>query len=287
MAPIKPLTGTRVVTTALNVPGPMAVERLHALGATVVKVEPPAGDPLRRANPAWYAQLAAGAAIETLDLKTASGRSRLDGLLADADLLLTAQRPAALARLGLSWDELRARYPSLCQVAIVGFPGAANEPGHDLTYLAAHGLVPPGSLPRTLFADVASSELAVSAALAVLLERGRTGRGQYLEVPIAEAAARLAAPRRAGLTLTGALLGGGFPGYNVYRARDGWIAVAALEPHFYERLCRQLGVLDPTYEAFSERFARESAEHWERFGREYDLPIGIVRDENSSDETRT
>lgn len=288
MMPIQPLTGTRLVTTALNVPGPMAVERLRDLGAGVVKVEPPAGDPLQSASPDWYAALIAAAQVETIDLKTAAGQARFNTLLADTDLLLTAQRPAALARLGLSWNELSARFPSLCQVAIVGYAGTgSNDPGHDLTYLAACGLVAPGALPRTLFADVASSELAVSAALGALLERQRTGRGQYLEVPIAEAAARLAAPRRAGLTLNGAHLGGGFPGYNVYRASDGWIAVGALEPHFYQRLCQQLGVLDPSYEAFSQRFATETAAHWDRFGRRHDLPIAILVDENSPDASVT
>lgn len=278
MAPLQPLTGKRLVTTALNVPGPMAVERLRAYGAAVIKVEPPAGDPLASANPDWYAALVADARVETLDLKTPTGQARFNAILADADLLLTAQRPAALARLGLSWEVLRARFPSLCQIAIVGFAGAGNDPGHDLTYLAAHGLVQAEMLPRTLFADVASSEMAVSAALAALLERSRTGRGQYVEVPIAEAAARLAAPRRAGLTLPGALLGGGFPGYNVYRAKDGWIAVAALEPHFYQRLCQRLGVRAPTYDALGARFARESVSHWDAFGREHDLPIGILAD---------
>lgn len=281
MPSIQPLTGTRLVTTALNVPGPMAVERLREYGARVTKVEPPAGDPLASASPDWYAALTADAQVETIDLKTASGEARFNALLADADLFLTAQRPAALARLGLSWEELRARFPALCQVAIVGFGGSGtNDPGHDLTYLAAHGLVQAGTMPRTLFADVASSELAVSAALAALLERSRTGRGQYVEVPIADAAARLAAPRRAGLTVQGAHLGGGFPGYNVYRAKDGWIAVAALEPHFYQRLCQRLGVRDPTYDAFSARFAGESVAHWDTFGRAHDLPIGILADAN-------
>lgn len=282
MPPIQPLTGTRLVTTALNVPGPMAVERLRDLGAVVVKVEPPAGDPLAGASPDWYAALIADAAVETLDLKTAAGCERFNALLAEADLLLTAQRPAALARLGFSWNELHARFPSLCQVAMVGHAGAgANDPGHDLTYLAAHGLVAPGSPPRTLFADVASSEMAVAAALVVLLERARAGQGQYLEVPIADAAQRLAAPRRAGLTREGALLGGGFPGYNLYRAADGWVAVAALESHFYERLCQRLGIRDASYEAFGERFARESVGHWERFGREHDLPLAAVADVTS------
>ena len=107
----RPLDGVRVVTLAVNVPGPVACARLLALGAEVVKVEPPAGDPLAHYSRAWYDELARGQRVVALDLKTDEGRAALDGLLADADLLVTANRPAALGRLGLSWDALHARHP--------------------------------------------------------------------------------------------------------------------------------------------------------------------------------
>src|SRR5581483_9176844 len=136
------------------------------------------GDPLRRAAPAWYAELRAGKRVEILDLKAAADRARLDWLLDPADLLLTAGRPRSLARLGLGWDVLHARFPRLCHVAIVGLPSPeADLPGHDLTYQASAGLLDPagtGSLPRTLVADLGGAERAVSAALALLLARERT-----------------------------------------------------------------------------------------------------------------
>ncbi len=272
--PFRPLAGKHIVTIALNVPGPMAARRLLDLGATVAKVEPPDGDPLRRSSLDWYAELARGMTVETCDLKIDAGQGRMRELLETADLLLTSQRPAALDRLQLGWNALHARNPKLCQVAIVGHASPQqNVAGHDLTYLATNALLQPPMLPRTLFADVAGSEAAALAALAVLMERERTGVGQYIEVALADAAKRLAAPRRAGLTVAGAILGGGFPGYNQYRTQDGWIAVAALEPHFYQRLCEQLGVRTPTYELFAERFAAETNAYWLRFATEYDLPI--------------
>src|SRR5207253_7698912 len=107
-----------------------------------------------------------------------------------------------------------------------------------------------------------------AAALAVLgciLERSRTGSGCYIEVALADAAARLAAPRRARLTLAGAIVGGGFPGYQVYRTKDGWIAVAALEAHFYKRLCEGLQITAPSYDQLAQRFAAENNAHWSRF----------------------
>lgn len=272
-----PLAGMRVVTLALNVPGPMAAERLRDLGATVTKIEPPQGDPLELASPVWYGELAAGVTVIKCDLKTPAGRAQLNERLGDTDLLLTSQRPAALARLELAWEALHVRFPRLCQVAMVGYAAPdQNVAGHDLTYLGSNGLLRPPALPATLFADVAGSEQAALAAVAALLARERTGVGQYIEVAIAGAARRLAAPYRAGLTAAGARLGGGFPGYNLYRTKDGWVAVAALEPHFYQHLCQQLGVTAPSYEAMAARFALETNAHWSRFAKENDLPIAPV-----------
>jgi alpha-methylacyl-CoA racemase len=266
-----------MVSIALNVPGPMAAARLRDLGATVVKLEPPDGDPLSGFQPAWYAQLHEGMSVETCDLKSESGRARCTALLEHADLLLTSQRPTALARLGLDWVSLQARFPRLCQVAIVGFPHPdQNIPGHDLTYLAANRLVAPPHLPLTLFADAASSEMAVSAALALLLSRAASGVGGYREVALADAARQLAQPLRHGLTERGALLGGGFPGYNLYRTIDGWIALAALEPHFYARLCELFDLREPSREALADRFAGESTRHWCSFAEQHGLPIALV-----------
>lgn len=277
METLQPLTGRRLVTLALNVPGPMAVERLRDLGASVTKLEPPSGDPLRAASPSWYSLLTKHVTVETCDLKTPAGQARLQSLLADADLLLTAQRLSALTRLGLAWKDLHTKYPRLCHVAIVGERSPRSDmAGHDLTYLAANDLVQPPSLPPTLFADVAGSEQATVAALAVLMERDRTGAGQFVEVALADAARRLAAPRIAGLCLPGAGLGGGLPGYGVYRTKDGWIAVAALEPHFLHALCQQLHAKAPDARLFAERFAQETSAHWVALAEQHDLPIAEV-----------
>lgn len=162
-----PLEDLRVVSLALNLPGPAAAARLVALGAQVTKVEPPAGDFLAEAAPAYYAELAAGQRVVTIDLKTTAGLAELAGLLDEADLLLTSSRPAALARLGLDWASVHARWPRLCQVAIVGHAGAeADVPGHDLTYQASVGVLLPPVMPTVLVADLAGAERAVADALA-------------------------------------------------------------------------------------------------------------------------
>jgi crotonobetainyl-CoA:carnitine CoA-transferase CaiB-like acyl-CoA transferase len=267
-----------VVSTALNLPGPVACARLRDLGATVAKVEPASGDPFEEYCPAWYRRLHAGMEVHRIDLKLTAGRERLAPLLAKADILVTAQRASALARLGLDPASLAARHPLLCHVAISGHPAPDDEvPGHDLTYMAMHGLVRPPAMPPTLFADIAGAERAVSTALAMVLARRRNGRGGSQAVPLEEAAQALAQPLHEGLTAPGALLGGGLAGYNLYAASAGWIAVAALEPHFAERLASSLGLPALDHETLRERFAAENADHWERWARARDLPILAVR----------
>ncbi len=267
----------RVVNLAVNLPGPAAARRLGQLGAKVCKVEPPAGDPLAQFSPQWYEELNAGQEVSVLDLKSNRGRSRLDDLLRGADLLLTATRPVALERLGLGWAELHRTFPRLCQIAIVGYPAPReDEPGHDLTYQARMGLLTPPQMPRTLLADMAGAEQAVSAALAMLLEREKGAGGGYAQVALSEAAATMAEPLRYGVTAPGALLGGGLPGYNLYQTSDGWVAVAALEPHFKKRLDNELGRRAIPIEGFRQIFLTRTAAEWQEWGRQRDLPIEAV-----------
>jgi len=276
---VPPLRGVRVVTLAVNVPGPVAAARLHALGASVTKVEPPGGDPLEAVSLAWYHELRAGQEVVRLDLKQPEDRAALDDLLGRADLLLTASRPAALDRLGLAWPGLHARFPRLAWVAIVGHAAPhADASGHDLTYAASVGLLDPPRLPRTLLADLAGAEQAVSAALALLYARERGQDADYAEAPLAEAARSFAPPLRHGLTQPGGPLNGGLPAYNVYRASEGWIAVAALEPHFRERLQRELELERLDAEALRHAFRRHSAAYWEAWGLERDLPVSALRE---------
>jgi crotonobetainyl-CoA:carnitine CoA-transferase CaiB-like acyl-CoA transferase len=260
----------RVVTIALNIPGPVAAARLRELGATVTKVEPPDGDPLALAAPDWYGKLVAGQEVVRLDLK----REPLDWHLHEADLLLTSQRVSALARLGLAWGALHERHPRLSQVAIVG---EGERAGHDLTYLAGRGLLDPPRLPRTVMADLMGAERAVSAALALQLARERGAGPSCVEVSLAECADALAAPLRAGLTSPSGILGGGFPGYGVYEASDGWVAVAALEPGFRERLAAGLGADELTRPALEAAFRSRTAAAWEEWALEHDVPIEAIR----------
>ena len=244
IASIQPLAGVRVLSLALNLPGPAALMRCRAMGATCTKLEPPAGDPMGHYNRPAYAALHEGVTVQTADLKTAAGQQQLHAALDATDVLLTSFRPSALDKLGLGWEALHARHPALSQVAIVGAAGArAEEPGHDLTYLAESGLVTGTDLPPTLYADMGGALLASEAVLKAVLHRhGGAGEGVFIEVALNAAAEWLALPRAWGLTLPAGSVGGAHAGYRVYECADGRVAVAALEPHFAARLCEAAGV---------------------------------------------
>jgi crotonobetainyl-CoA:carnitine CoA-transferase CaiB-like acyl-CoA transferase len=243
----------------------------------VTKVEPVEGDPLQAASAELYARLTKGHTILRLNLKDEPERRRLDELLADTDVLLSSSRPSALGRLGLAWAELEHRFPRLVQVAIVGHAAPDQErPGHDLTYLAPFGVLSPPALPPTLVADLGGAERAVTAAVALLLERERGGGERYAEVALADAAETFSLPWTFGLTVPGGVLGGGYPFYGLYEAKGGWIAVAALEPRFRDRLVAELGVAEATHDAFAKAFAARTPDGWERWAADRDLPIAAV-----------
>lgn len=283
----QPLAGFRILSLALNLPGPAALMRLRRMGASCAKLEPPAGDPMRHYSPQAYAQLHEGIEVVAADLKTPAGQEVLQRELARTDVLLTSFRPSALPRLGLAWDSLQRRHPALSQVAIVGSPGAAADaPGHDLTYQAASGLVPGLALPATLYADMGGALAASEAVLQAALHGRGTGaqpsRGVYIEVALSEAADYLALPRQWGLTQPQGWVGGAHAGYQVYECRDGRVAVAALEPHFAAALCKVAGLgasdaaalLAPATRRHLARFLlSQTRAQLDALARENDIPL--------------
>ncbi|MES2191112.1 MAG: CoA transferase [Pseudomonadota bacterium] len=288
----RPLRGVRVLSLALNLPGPAALMRCREMGATCVKLEPPAlpgapegvsGDPMSQYNRAAYAALHEGVRIMSANLKSDKGQHALHRELAKADVLITSFRPSALVKLGLTWKALHKQYPALGMIAIVGAPAErAEEAGHDLTYQAERDLVTGLALPPTLYADMGGALMASEAVLQAVIHQRLKAKGIYLEVALSEAAGFLALPRAWGLTRPGAPIGGGHAGYQVYKCRDGRVAVAALEPHFAARLCAVAGVADAGAKSMASRATRESIAAWmlgktrkqlEQLAGEKDIPL--------------
>jgi crotonobetainyl-CoA:carnitine CoA-transferase CaiB-like acyl-CoA transferase len=278
------------LSLALNLPGPAALMRCARMGATCTKLEAPAtpphssADPMALYSPGAYREMHHGVTVLQAHLKTDAGRAALHSELERTDVLLTSFRPSALAKLGLDWDALRARYPQLSMVQIVGAAGArADEPGHDLTYLAEAGLVMGTEMPPTLYADMGGALMASEAVLQVMLARAQTGVGQVMEVALADAAAWLAQPRGWGLTTPDGDVGGAHAGYRIYPCADGRVAVAALEPHFAARLCAAAGLpphgdapalrAPATHRAFAHFFAMRTRAELDALAREQDIPL--------------
>ncbi|RST51247.1 CoA transferase [Variovorax sp. DXTD-1] len=281
------LAGVRVLSLALNLPGPAALLRCRGMGATCLKFEPPGRDPMALYNKAAYAALHEGIEVRTADLKTEAGQQLLHAELARTDVLLTSFRPSALVKLKLDWASLQARHPSLSQVAIIGAPGErAEEPGHDLTYVAESGLVTGTELPPTLYADMGGALLASEAVLQATLHARSAAKanGVYLEVALNASADWLALPRTWGLTRPEGAVGGAHAGYRVYPCADGRVAVAALEPHFAERLCEAAGVASrdmfavATHEGIAAWIRTRTRAQFDAMARERDVPLLTLAD---------
>jgi crotonobetainyl-CoA:carnitine CoA-transferase CaiB-like acyl-CoA transferase len=228
----------------------------------VVKVEEPAlGDPVRLSPPvregvgALGGILLAGIESVALDLKDPGAREVLERLLARADVLLESFRPGTLARLGFPPEELRRRFPGLVICSLTGWgqtgPYKARA-GHDLTYQAAAGtLASTVAMPAVPVADLIGAWSAVTAILAALLERQRTRQGRWIDASLYDAglhanlvawAVEVGGAKGVGepLPLTGAL-----PCYDIYETADvRGLALGALEPHFWQRLCQAVGRRD-------------------------------------------
>ena len=263
----------KIVSLALNLPGPVAVARLVAEGASAIKIEPPWGDPLAGICKPWYDELHAHVTIEPLDLKTPAGMDALKTRLASADVFIAGHRRRALVRLGLDADSLATQFPALRHLNIVGDTSHPDQAGHDLNYQARAGLVH-GTLPLTLAADMAGAERAHGAVLALMQE----GPGSRRVVGLFDAVSDLAAPLRYGLTVPGGPLGGANPAYGIYSTKEGWVAIGALEPHFRARLYDALELPDGS--DLSITMLTRTAAEWEQWASARDIPLVAVVSRN-------
>ena len=284
MSSTKPLRGVRILSLALNLPGPAALMRLAQMGARCTKINPPAGDPMQHYTPDGYALMHKGVAHKTLDLKSEAGQSAMHKLLPQTDVLLTSFRPSALIKLGLGWKTLHKQYPALSLIEVVGAPGPLAEiPGHDLTYQAEVGLVNGMDLPPSLFADMGGALMATEATLKAVLSLKTTGKGSRHEVALSEAAAWLALPRQLRMTTPDGAVGGAHAGYRVYACKNGRVAVAALEPHFALSLCKAAGLMlshpvkdlfrSETQQAIAAFFASKTRQQLDKLAAAQDIPL--------------
>lgn len=263
------LPGTRVLDLSQWLPGPAAGQLLSDLGAEVLKVEPPSGDPMRGLGPldedglsAWYKAINAGKSVVRLDLKSDAGAAAFKELVERADVLLESYRPGTLEKLGWGRDTLTGVNPRLVHCALSGYGQTgpyALRAGHDINYMAlGGGLVAsgPAHAPTMAYppvADHASALQAVVMILAALLRRDSgdeaTGQGAYLDVSLTETvlawqALPMTAAQRPGWEPTrgASLLNGGAACYGLYGTVDGrFVTLGAIETKFWRTFCEAVG----------------------------------------------
>jgi crotonobetainyl-CoA:carnitine CoA-transferase CaiB-like acyl-CoA transferase len=259
------LTGVRVLDLTIWRPGPYATQLLVELGADIVKIEPPGGDPMR-VFPTLFAVLNAGKRSAAVDLKKASGKKAVLDAAADADVVVEGFRPGVVRGLGVDDESVRQVNPNVVYCSISGYGQhgpLAEHPGHDINYQAWAATLEPRSpddepvVPRPPIADLAGGAYAAMAVCAALVQRSRTGEGESIDVSMTDVLASWTGAVPPLRLPDGQAVGGQVAGYGTFQTADGgWVALGVIsEDHFWTGLTRTLGLDDAATLTFPERLA--------------------------------
>jgi len=248
-----PLAGMRILDLTHALAGPFCTYHLGLFGADIIKIEPPgAGDDFRDFAPDTFHAVNGGKNSVTIDLKSVDGQKLLHDLVLQADVFIENFRPGVAEKLGLSWETLSALNDKLVYCSISGFGASGPRsrwPAVEWSVQAAMGIsqmyLDEEDDPRDLgigMLDVFSGTSAIIAILAALLERKQTGKGQRLDVTMADAALTIASPsiepqisgRRVGKVPRR-------PGVGRFRAKDRRIFIMALHQRWFEKLAEVIG----------------------------------------------
>jgi len=249
-----PLAGIKIVDLSQYAPGPYTTKLLCNLGATVLKIEPPNGDPLRnmflskeeKLSPVYKA-LNQGKCITRIDLKNRSSLTRVLKQIEKADILVESYRPGVIEKLGLSYAKCKMNNPGLIYASLSGYGQDGPyrlKAGHDINYAATAGLlstITPAQPMFPLIADHTGSMNAVNAILSAVIARSRCQSGCYLDLSLYEAMLgwqyfnqSISKHQRHSM----GVLTGGAACYNVYQTEDQRVVtLGALEPKFWHSFC--------------------------------------------------
>jgi len=311
--------GLRVVEFTTTIAGPFCAMILADLGADVIKVEVPGrGDDARAMPPHRDADSAVFHAVNRnkrsveLDLKHPAGREAFLRLTDRADVVVQSYRPGVADRLGVGYDVVHERNPRAiyCSVSAFGSgPSATGLPGYDPLIQAFTGLMSmtgePGRPPVRVAAsliDLSTGMWAAMAVMAALARRERSGAGEHVEATLVDTGYQLLCHQILGMAATGVVpgpLGSASPitaPYEIFRASDGWLMIAAGNDSLFDRLCKVVGVpelpLDPRFASsaarvreretlhalIESRIARGTTTDWLEALRAAGVPAGPVHD---------
>jgi crotonobetainyl-CoA:carnitine CoA-transferase CaiB-like acyl-CoA transferase len=271
------LDGVKVVDLTVARAGPAAVRLLAEWGASVIRVEAP-GEGLGIASDhrsSDYINLHGNKRLITANLKDARGVAIVNRLIDDADVLMENFRPSVTKRLGLDYETVAARHPRLVYGSISGFGQdgpLGNKGAVDQIIQGMSGLMSltgePGTPPMRVgiaIADMAAGQLLATGVLLALLERTRSGRGQWVQVSLLEALLSMLDFQAARWTIDGeepGQAGNHHPTITpmgTFRTADGFLNVAAPNDRLWQKLCDALGrpasLDDPAFATVSARQA--------------------------------
>lgn len=285
-----PLDGIRVIELARILAGPWAGQTLADLGADVIKVEAPEGDDTRRWGPpfidaggektaAYFHATNRGKRSITCDFRTAEGQETVRKLIADADVVIENFKVGGLQKYGLDYQSLRKVNPRLIYCSITGFGQTgpyAHRAGYDFIIQGMSGLMsvtgPADGQPQKVgvaVTDVFTGVYSATAILAALVQRGRTGEGQHIDMALLDVATSIMANQAMNYLASGkapGLMGNAHPNlapYAVFDCRDGWLILATGNDGQYQRLCAILDLqdmaTDPAYLTNADRVANRAA----------------------------
>ncbi len=262
-SPALPLAGVRILDATSNIAGPFGGAVLADLGADVLKIETPAGDPARSMSPidgdrsAYFHIVNRNKSAESIDLKSDAGKERLEELLASADVFLTNFLPDRLTALGLEPNSVMARYPRLIfgNLSSYGTTGPdAAAPGYDATVQARTGIMhvtgePDGNPVRAGVSvlDVGGGMWLAIGILAALVERNLTGKGKLVETSLYETGATWVSYHLSAEQLTGApsvRSGSGHPAfspYGIFATKEGTLCIGVGSNNIFAKLCALIG----------------------------------------------
>ena len=285
-----PLDGIKVIELARILAGPWAGQTLADLGAEVIKVEAPEGDDTRRWGPpfierdgdtsaAYFHATNRGKKSVTVDFRTPEGQQTVRRLVADADVLIENFKVGGLTKYGLDYASLHAVNPRLIYCSITGFGQTgpyAHRAGYDFIIQGMAGLMSvtgePDGQPQKVgvaVTDIFTGVYSATAILAALVQRGRTGQGQHIDMALMDVAVSTMANQALNYLTTGVApvkMGNAHPNlapYAVFDCADGWIILATGNDSQFRKLCDLLGLTematDPAFATNALRIASRVA----------------------------